>query len=177
MVTRPLINKGVHEFIAASEILSRKYPNLKFILVGGLERNNPLSVSEEYLLQKQSTNFIWLGFREEIREIQAISDISVLPSYYPEGIPKNLLEAMAMGNPIITTDHVGCREVVEDGKNGYLIPIKNTDALVRALDNLISSSEKRMQFGAYSRFKAEAEHDENAVAEKVITKLYRLDVN
>ena len=176
MVTRPLINKGVHEFIAASELLSIKYPNLKFILVGGLEESNPLSVSEEYLLQKRSPNFIWLGFREEIREIQAISDISVLPSYYPEGIPRNLLEAMAMGNPIITTDHVGCREVVEDGKNGYLVPTRNAHALARVLDDLISSPEKRMQFGAYSRVKVEEEYDEKTVAEKLITQLYRLDL-
>lgn len=172
MVTRILRNKGVLEFIRASEIVMEKYPKVKFLLVGGLENENPLAVSEEYLKKKKGDAFVWLGFRDDIKEIQALSDISVSASYYPEGIPKSLLEAMAMGNPVIATNHVGCREVVEHGKNGYLIPIKDPVALGDSIENLINNPNKCKEFGEYSRKKAENEFDEKIVVNRIITELY-----
>lgn len=176
MVTRPLWNKGVREFIDASEIIGGKYPFIKFILVGGIDEGNPLSVAEDFLREKESNNFKWLGFRDEIRELLMISDVSVLPSYYPEGIPKNLLEALAMRKPIVTTNNVGCKEVVEESKNGYLVPIKDSKALADAIEKLIIDGNKREEFGRYSRMKAEKEFDEKLIVNRILNELYQLNL-
>lgn len=173
MVTRPLWNKGVIEFIEASEILAEKIPFIKFVLVGGVEEGNHLSIPAEFIRSRESNNFTWMGFRDDIREIQAISDISVLPACFREGIPRNLLEAMAMGNPIVTTDNVGCKEVVENGKNGFLVPVSDSKALASAIEELIINENKRIKFGKYSRKKAESEFDDKFVVEKIITQLYQ----
>jgi len=147
----------------------------KFILVGPIEKGSPLSVPQEYLREKEkSENFQWLGFRKDIKEILALSDLVVLPSYYREGIPRSLLEAMALEKPIITTNSAGCKEVVEDGKNGYLIPIKDSKALADAIEVLINDDKKRADFGRYSRLKAEKEFDEKVVVDRIIKELYEL---
>jgi N,N'-diacetylbacillosaminyl-diphospho-undecaprenol alpha-1,3-N-acetylgalactosaminyltransferase len=172
MVTRPLWNKGVREFIEASEIIKKYNPHVKFLLVGGTESDNPLSVPEEFLRKSESDNFTWLGFRSEVRELQSISDVSVLPSFYAEGIPRNLLEAMAMGNPIVTTMNVGCREVVEENKNGYIVQTRNAHALAVAIDALINDEKKRVEFGYYSRKKVEHEFNEKTVTNRIINELY-----
>lgn len=175
VVARVVWSKGVREFIEASEILKEKYPFTKFILVGPIEKGSPLSVPQEYLREKEkSENFQWLGFRKDIKEILALSDLVVLPSYYREGIPRSLLEAMALEKPIITTNSVGCKEVVEDGKNGYLIPIKDSKALADAIEVLINDDKKRADFGRYSRLKAEKEFDEKVVVDRIIKELYEL---
>lgn len=174
-VARVVWSKGVREFIEASEILKEKYPFTKFILVGPIEKGSPLSVPQEYLREKEkSENFQWLGFRKDIKEILALSDLVVLPSYYREGIPRSLLEAMALEKPIITTNSAGCKEVVEDGKNGYLIPIKDSKALADAIEVLINDDKKRADFGRYSRLKAEKEFDEKVVVDRIIKELYEL---
>jgi N,N'-diacetylbacillosaminyl-diphospho-undecaprenol alpha-1,3-N-acetylgalactosaminyltransferase len=172
MVTRPLWNKGVREFIEASEIIKKYNPHVKFLLVGGIENDNPLSVPEDFLRKSESDNFTWLGFRSEVRELQSISDVSVLPSFYAEGIPRNLLEAMAMGNPIVTTMNVGCREVVEENKNGYIVQTRNSHALASAIDALINDEKKRVEFGYYSRKKVEHEFNEKTVTNRIINELY-----
>lgn len=175
VVARVVWSKGVKEFIEASEILKEKYPFTKFILVGPIEKGSPLSVPQEYLREKEkSENFQWLGFRKDIKEILTLSDLVVLPSYYREGIPRSLLEAMALEKPIITTNSVGCKEVVEDGKNGYLIPIKDSKALADAIEVLINDDKKRADFGRYSRLKAEKEFDEKVVVDRIIKELYEL---
>lgn len=175
VVARVVKAKGVIEFIKASEILKDKYP-IKFILVGPIEKNSSQSIQKEYLKKKEELgNFKWISFVKDIRKIYAISDVVVLPSYYGEGVPRSLLEAMAMEKPIITTDNVGCREVVEDGKNGYLVPIKDSKALANAIEKLIIDENKRKKFGRYSRIKVEKEFDEKIVIERIIKELYQLD--
>lgn len=174
MITRPLINKGVHEFIECSENIGRKFPNVIFLLVGGIEEGNSLALTEEYLKSKESANFRWLTHRDDIREIQSLTTVSVLPSYYPEGVPRNLLEAMAMGNPIVTTDHVGCRETVEDGENGYLVPTRDSAALQDKIESLLSDDTLREQMGKRSRKKAACDFSEKMIANRIISELYHL---
>ena len=175
-VARVIWSKGVKEFIEASERLKRDHPSIRFILVGPIEKDSPLSVSEAYLRTKEeSGNFHWLGFRSDIREILALSDLVVLPSFYREGVPRVLLEAMALGKPIVTTDNVGCREVVDDAKNGYLIPVRDSRALSDAIELLLNDDIKRESFGKYSRMKVEKEFDEKKVVEQLFTKLYQFD--
>jgi len=143
MVARMIWPKGIKEFIEASEILKVKYQHVKFVLVAPLETGSPLSVPESYLKEKQKTdNFLWLGFRKDVREIYALSDLAVLPSYYKEGgYPRALLEPMAMGKPVITTDTPDCRGPVEEGKNGYLVPVKDSKSLADAIEKLIMVDE------------------------------------
>jgi N,N'-diacetylbacillosaminyl-diphospho-undecaprenol alpha-1,3-N-acetylgalactosaminyltransferase len=176
MVSRALRTKGVHEFLEASERIRLYYPEVRFVLVGDIEPGNPLSLSKEYLEAQRGSNFRWLGFRDDVRELFALADIAVLPSYYPEGVPRNLLEAMALAKPIITTDHVGCREVVEHGKNGFLIPIKDSAALADGVIKILSDKKQAENFGKYSRMKVEQEFDERVISERILSELYRWEV-
>ena len=176
IAARIIWSKGIKAFVEASELLCGKYPSLKFLLVGAIEKDSPLSVPEQYLKEKEkSGNFRWLGFRKDVKEIYAVSDLVVLPSYYREGVPNILLEAMAMGKPIITTNNVGCKEVIEDGKNGYLIPVKNTLALADAIEVLINDEDKRRAFGQYSLLKVKNEFDKRLVIDKIMKELYQFE--
>jgi len=174
MVTRASWLKGVGEFVEASKKCARQSCKAIFLLVGGIDEG-PQAVPKGYLEQhNNSSNFKWLGFRTDVKELLAGSDIFVFPSYYLEGIPRSLLEALAMQKPIVTTRSVGCREVVEHGKNGFLIPIKDSEALALAILELLSDSERLKAFGAYSRRKAEKEFDEDLVVARIVSDLYQL---
>jgi N,N'-diacetylbacillosaminyl-diphospho-undecaprenol alpha-1,3-N-acetylgalactosaminyltransferase len=170
MFSRAYWSKGVEEFIAAAETVGPKR-GAQFFFVGKTEQG-PDAVPAEYLRERESPHFRWLGWREDVRELLALADVVALPSYYPEGIPRTLLEAMAMGKPIVTTDSVGCREVVRHGSNGFLIPVKDVAALERALDLLVGHEPVRASFGASSRRMVEAEFDERLIVGQVLQKLY-----
>jgi glycosyltransferase involved in cell wall biosynthesis len=103
--------------------------------------------------------------------ILAISYIVTLPSYYREGVPKAILEAMAMGKPIVTTNNVGCKDTVEEGKNGFLVPVKDVVTLSDRIERLIKNKSMRIDFGKHSRKLAEREFDENIVIDKTM-KIY-----
>ena len=175
MVTARMIwSKGVREYIKAAEILLARYPETKFILVGPLDERSPDAVPAEYLRAKGRNPNIKIisEFRDDVKEMIALSDIVVLPSYYKEGVPRVLLEALAMAKPVVTTDTPGCSETVECGKNGYLIPIKDADALAKALGSFLGDSSILEGFGRYSRIKAEKEFNEKAVIGDIIKNLY-----
>jgi glycosyltransferase involved in cell wall biosynthesis len=164
----------VEEFIGASELVGRRFPEARFLLVGDGEKDNPQTISSEYLKARESNNFRWLGWRQDIREILVLTDIAVLPARYREGTPKSLLEAMAMGKPIVTTAVPGCKEVVDDGKNGYLIPPKDLAALAEAVSRLVLRPDLRASFGACSRRKAEVEFNQEQVNARIFAELYRV---
>lgn len=174
VVGRFLWSKGVKEYIESYEILQNRFTNIRFILVGVFEIESPDSVPAAYLLEKESNSLTILNFRDDIKELIYVSDIIVLPSYYREGVPRILLEAMSFGKPIITTNNVGCREVVEEGKNGYLVPIKDSNALAAAIVKLINDDEKRIIYGKYSRLKVEMEFSEKVVVRQLMDKLYKI---
>ena len=163
--------KGVREFVEASKQISSNNKKYIFLLVGWVE-SGKMSVPKEYLLSEQSVYFQWIGFREDVRSYLAISNIIVLPSYYREGIPRSLLEAMAMGKPIITTDNIGCREIVDDGVNGYLVPPKDVPALKESISKLLDDSSKREAFGNASLAKVKREFSETMVIEQTFSLLY-----
>ena len=179
MVARLLWPKGIKEFVEAAKIITAKYKFAKFIIVGPLEVDTPQYVPESYLKDNERLGYInWLGFRDDVRDLYAISDIAVLPSYYKEGgYPRALLEPMALGKPVITTETPDCRGPVEDGKNGYLIPIKDPIALASAIENLINDSAKIKEFGLYSREKVEKEFDEKAILTEVFSEIKNITKN
>lgn len=170
MVARMIWSKGIKEFAEASEILKDKHPHIKFLLVAPLEPNALDSVPESYIRQiEQKSNLKWLGFRSDVKSLYALSDLAVLPSYYKEGgYPRALTEPMAMGKPIITTESEDCRGTVEEGKNGYLVPVKDSKALAAAISLLIEDNDKLIQFGQYSRLKAERDFDENKIVPQAL---------
>lgn len=111
----------------------------------------------------------YLGTSDCVEEEIAKVDCMVLPSFYREGVPKSLLEAAAMGKPIVTTDNVGCRETVDDGVNGYLCTPRSTESLIEKLDLVINlTHQERLTMGQFSRQKVEREFDEQLVIQKYL---------
>jgi N,N'-diacetylbacillosaminyl-diphospho-undecaprenol alpha-1,3-N-acetylgalactosaminyltransferase len=169
LISRLIWDKGIREFIEAANILKPKYPNSLFLLVGPIDTGNPVPVSRYYLEQAVRSGLIkYLGERREVPEILYISDVVTLPSYR-EGIPMVLLEAMCMGKPIVTTNSVGCKEVVEEGKNGFLVPVKDSVALASAIEKLINNEELRVRMGKYGREKVLREFDERVIVNKMLS--------
>lgn len=167
LTARMLKDKGVGEFVEAAQIIESKYPNIaEFFLVGGIDPNNPAGYTKEELEGLiRNTSVFYKGFSNDVKSVLVNSTVVVLPSYR-EGLPKSLIEACAVGRPIITTDAVGCRESVDNGFNGYLVPIGDAASLAKAMQDLISDSSKRKEFGLNSREKAEKEFSIDSVVEK-----------
>ena len=164
---RLIKEKGVLDLIEAAEILRKKYIHRIEILICGDVCAHPESVTREEMQLKCDGRYIkWLGYREDIPELLAESDIMCYPSYYREGVPKALLEASASSLPIVTTDSVGCRDTVEEGKNGFLVPPHSPEKLAEALEKLIKDKDLREKMGKYSRLKAEREYNVEKVADK-----------
>jgi len=164
---RMIKTKGVFELIEAANSLKSKYFNkIQFILCGGID-DNPQMIPERELTKRCDNNYIqWLGYRTDVKELLINSHIVVLPSYYNEGLPKSLIEACAIGRPIVTTDSAGCRDTVIEGNNGFLVPVRNSIALAEKLVILIENKSLRIQMGINSRKLAEKEFSIKKVVEK-----------
>lgn len=162
---RMLKEKGVEDLILAAGILKKKYEGkIQFLLCGGLS-SNPHALTREDMENLSDGNYIkWLGHCDNVPELLSEADIMCFPSFYREGVPKSLLEASAAGLPIVTTDSVGCRDTVEEGKNGFIVPPHSPSELANALENLIENPNLRKKMGEFSRRKAEREYDVESVA-------------
>ena len=154
---RMVEDKGVLVLIDAAERLRTQYEDkVEFLLCGGLE-TNPLAVSKERLEQLCDGVYIkWLGRRNDVHELLEQSHIFAFPSYYKEGLPKSCIEATAVGRPVITCDSTGCRDTVIDGKTGFLVPVKDSEALASRLKILFDDSRLRQEMGVNARKFAEA---------------------
>ena len=161
--SRMLWDKGVKELREATDILSSIYINkVVFILCGNID-NNKSSVTKEYLNEWSDGDYVnWIGYQENMIDVFINSDIVVLPSYR-EGLPKALIEASAIGRPIITTNAIGCKDCVDNNINGILVNVKSGIELANALEKLIIDSTLRLKMGLESRKKAELEYDINHV--------------
>jgi N,N'-diacetylbacillosaminyl-diphospho-undecaprenol alpha-1,3-N-acetylgalactosaminyltransferase len=176
MVTRALNNKGIHEFLFAMEQLTGKYPNVKFVLAGGAEEDLSRGVPASLLKEKAKNHpFVWLGHQNNIIDTFVIADIVVLPSYYREGVPRNLLEAMALKKPIVTTDNVGCRETVDDKVNGFLVPVKDGNAVSEKIEILIQDPELRIKMGNAGFEKVKLEFEESLIVDALLKDLYQFN--
>lgn len=153
---RMIEEKGVVTLIDAANILREKFEDkVEFLLVGGLYPN-PKALTADNINSMCDGKYIkWLGYRTDVKDLLEQSSIVAFPSYYREGLPKSLIEANAIGRPIITTDSVGCRDTVEDGVNGFLIPIKDSKTLAEKLEKLILDKELRIRMGKEARRIAE----------------------
>lgn len=158
LIARLLGDKGVREYVAAASQVRKVYPDVTFRLVGGLDENPDSITSAELDRWTRSGDVEYIGHLADVRPAIATSAVYVLPSYR-EGAPRTVLEAMAMGRPIITTDAPGCRETVIDGVNGYLVPVKSASALRRAMEAFINDPASVARMGKQSRRIAEEKYD------------------
>lgn len=156
LTARMIVEKGVFLLTEAAERLRSKYEGkVQFLLVGGLD-DHPGAITKEQLDSACDGEYIqWLGYRIDVRDLLKQCHIMAFPSYYMEGLPKSLIEADAIGRPIITSNSVGCKETLVDGYNGFLIQPKDVDALTEKLDLLISDKELRVTMGKNARKYAE----------------------
>jgi len=149
--SRILVTKGILEYVEAIRILKAKGINARFALAGKPDPGNPASIPNEQIeAWKQSDLVEWWGWQSDMPAALAQTDIFCLPSYR-EGVPNALLEATACGLPIVTTDTPGCRDVVTNGVNGLLVPVKNAQAIADALETLILDPESRRRMGSAGR--------------------------
>lgn len=140
MAARLLRDKGVREFVAAARLLKQREVDARFWLVGAPDPENPTTITHvELSAWEKEGDVELLGFRDDIPWLFSQATIVVLPSYYGEGLPKTLIEAAACGRAVVTTDHPGCRDAIEPGKSGLLVPVKDpcllADAIARLLDD------------------------------------------
>lgn len=151
---RMLADKGIRELIEAANILRKKYEGkIIFKMIGDVDPGNPSALSKEELEAACIPGYVeWKGHNKDVRPALIAADIVCLPSYR-EGLPKSLIEAMAIGRAIVTTDVPGCRECVAEGVNGYMVPAKDANALALALEKLILDDSLRTSMGVASRTK------------------------
>ena len=153
LLSRMLWDKGIGEFVEAARQLRQQHgsSDARFVLVGDPDDDNRGAISRDQLNGWQEEGVIeWWGFRPDVENILAQATISCLPSYR-EGLPKSLLESIAMGLPCVATDVPGCREAVVDGVNGLLVPARDSVALASAIDRLLANPDLRQRFGQASR--------------------------
>lgn len=174
LISRLLRYKGIQEYLEAARIVKERHGGVSFYLAGPGDKSAysfPLEKLDGY---KDTVKYI--GPRSDIPAVLGLADIVVLPSYYREGIPRILLEAACLGKTIITTDVPGCREVVEDGVNGFLVPPKDPHALADALCKLIADEGTREIMGRKSREKVMSEFSLDLVYRESL-KLYQNALN
>lgn len=170
IVARLLRAKGIVEFVESAKIIHSNMQNVTFRILGAIDTNNPAAVSKEELDAWVRGGLVeWLGHADDVRPALRDADIVVLPSYYPEGTPRSLLEAAAMGKVLVTTDTVGCRNVVDHGVNGLLVPARDAHRLAEAILELSHSAELRQRMGAAGRKKMEREFDERVVIDRTLS--------
>ncbi|MBI3558181.1 MAG: glycosyltransferase family 4 protein [Deltaproteobacteria bacterium] len=163
LVARLLAEKGIQEFVEAARLLRQRGSKAVFQIAGDRDPGNPSSISEPQLALWKAEGIVeFLGHVEGIEALIAEATLVVLPSYR-EGLPRTLLEAAAMGKPIVTTDVPGCREVVQDGQNGYLVPLKDVKAFANAIAKVLENPQLGQQMGERGRKKVVAEFDEKQV--------------
>ncbi len=169
--SRLLWQKGVGEFVAAARLLRDRGRSARFVLVGAPDSANPSSVPADRIREWMAEGVVeYRGWVEDMPRVLAESSIVCLPSYYGEGIPKSLIEAVAAGRPVVTTDSPGCREVVHDNVNGLLVPPRDPGALADALDRLLGDAQLRHTMGRKGRLRAEQEFAlESVVRETLAT--------
>lgn len=179
LIARMLWEKGVGEFVEAARITRTLYPKARFQLLGFLDVANSSAVPKEMVGKWVEEGLVeYLGTTDDVRDYIGAADCVVLPSFYREGVPRSLLEAAAMGKPIITTDAVGCRDTVEDGITGFLCrPRDAKDLSVKFLRFINLSQLERLSMGMRGREKMTREFDEKVVIDRYLAVLDALRVD
>jgi len=170
LIARMIWEKGIGEYVQAARDIRKHYPNIEFCLLGFLDVQNPGAITQKEMDEWVEEGVVnYLGVSDRVDEVIQSADCVVLPSYYREGTPKTLLESGSSGKPLITTDNVGCRDVVDDGVNGYLCEPRSWEDLRDKLEMFLAlSSEEKSEMGRQSRIKIKREFDESIVINKYL---------
>lgn len=168
-IARLVRDKGIIEYVEAARTLKEKYPDIEFTILGSFYPGNPTAISENDMQEWEQNGIVrYLGTSDDVQSVIAHATCVVLPSYR-EGLSRVLLEAASMAKPIVTTNVPGCKEVVEDGINGFLCQVRDSDDLARAMEKIILLSDtKREEMGKRGREKVIAEFDEKIVIQKYL---------
>lgn len=175
LIARLIREKGIYEYAEAAEKLQKKYNNtIECRIIGIIDEKHPSGIPLNQINTWVDLGYIkYLGRAEKIEDFIASSHCIVLPSYYAEGCPKSLLEGAAMGKPIITTNHKGCKDTVDHGKNGFLCEKESSSDLFEKMETMYNlPEEKRILMGEHSRKKMENEYDENIVINKYLSVIH-----
>lgn len=166
-IGRLLYDKGVKEFIESAKLI-KSNDHVRFWLIGEIDKENPSAVRNEDLMKWiRDPKIHYHGATDDIRKFIEKSDCIILPSYR-EGMPRVIMEAMAMERPVITTNTAGCRETVDDQVNGYLVPVKDSLALSQAINKFIDLDAKaRVNMGKAGRVKVLQEFDDRIIANQL----------
>ena len=149
-LSRIFYDKGIVELVEAIKMVFKSNEHVKLIIAGDVDLGNPGLVSKDWMDTKSKLSFIdWIGYIDDVTELFSKVDVVVLPSYR-EGVPHSLIEALAMGLPVITTDTPGCRVVVDHGLNGFMVPPRDSNTLYNAMLKLANDYALRKKFGRYS---------------------------
>jgi glycosyltransferase involved in cell wall biosynthesis len=172
LASRMLWDKGIAEFVEVAKRAYKNNINAKFLLVGDIDMDNPMSIPTSTLSKWNMKNYIeWKGYSKNMLEVLSSASIICLPSYR-EGLPKVLLEAAAIGRPLVATDVPGCREIVRDGYNGILVHSKDIDSLYDAIVTLVDDEQMRKKMGKNSRKLIENELSAEIINSQII-ELYK----
>jgi len=174
VVARLVAEKGYREMFEAARQVHQRFPRARFVFVGALEPDKPDAIKPDALREYGIDSVAqFLGHRTDVPDLYAIMDLFVLPSYR-EGFPRSPMEASTMGVPCVVTDVRGCRQTVEDGVTGRIIPAKDAPALANAIEALLADPSLRAEMGRRAREKALAEFDERVVFDRVLRTYERL---
>jgi glycosyltransferase involved in cell wall biosynthesis len=171
LVARLIRSKGILEYTRAAKYLKARHPNARFLLAGRFETGPQRIAPEELDAWVHSGAVEYVGESQDVREVLASTSVFVLPSWYREGVPRSILEAMACGRAVVTTDSVGCRETVCDGRNGFLIPPQDHVMLIAAMERFLTNPELIPRMGAASRILAQERFDVRDVNRTILGSL------
>ncbi len=167
-IARLIREKGIPELVEATKILLKEFDNFEVQLLGWVDPN-PGGISQEEIKNLHDSGIVtYLGTTDDIRPYMEKANVFVLPSYYNEGLPRTIQEAMAMGKPIITTDHPGCRETVEEGRNGFLVPIKDAQALMIAMKKFLAKPDLALSMGDQSLQMCKEKFDVHLINKRLV---------
>lgn len=168
LMARLIAAKGVRVYVEAAKQIKQTHPKARFVIAGSLD-TNPDAISEQELNFWIENDIIdYRGRLSDVKPVLKECSVYVLPSYYREGVPRSILEALSVGRAVITTDSVGCRETVVDGDNGFLVPVKDTAALANAMLKFIEQPELIATMGKRSREIAEQKYDVGIVNKQML---------
>jgi len=173
LAARLLREKGITDFVDAARLVKKDFPDVQFCLLGGLDSNPTALACQDVQAWVDEGLIEWPGHVNDIVPWMAQASVFVLPSYYREGIPRSIQEAMAMGRAIITTDNVGCRETVEDGVNGFLVPKKSPEVLSHAMLKFCKNPALIEEMGKNSRQMAEQIFDVRKINKQIISIIFQ----
>jgi glycosyltransferase involved in cell wall biosynthesis len=172
MMGRLMRDKGVGEYVAAARRVRLRWPEARFLLLGRPETENPTGCTAGELQGWRDEGIVeFLPETRDVRPYLASAHVFVLPSYYREGLPRTILEALATGRPVVTTDMPGCREAIEEGRNGFLVPPRDAEALADALGRFLEHPALLESMGRAARQTAVDTYDVERVNRQLLMEM------